>query len=255
MTDTRNTKDGTFVVDGNRIDRESQKILIRLNESQWTYATSLRENAELSQNGQVFYRMEEHLIPAGLVEEAGREDDATAYRGRRQFRLTAAGASWLSDHEETVAVPKSRAETQQMVYEANEAAESARDSVQSYRKDLHRLKKDVEETTDKVDEWMDTKNNHWQDLERRSSRTRTLAEDNAQSIESVEDRVSSIERNRSQSVQNTAARFTDNEDSIEELREENATLRKEVEELQAVVVEMGEEMNRGRIDKLRRRFS
>jgi chromosome segregation ATPase len=252
MSNNRNAKDGTFVVDGNRIDRESQKILIRLNESQWTYATSLRDVAELSQNGQVFYRMEEYLIPAGLVEEKAREDDATAYRGRRKFRLTRTGSSWLDEHEEAVAVPKSRAETQQMAYEAKEAAESAKDSVQEYRKKVNRIKNTAEDVEDDVNEWMATKNNHWKDLERRSSHTKSRSKDNEASVKSLKGRVSSIESDCKQKMK---PRLTDNEKSIEELQAENAQLRRALGELQRQVDEIIEEMEKGRLDRLREKIA
>ena len=81
----------TLEKDGNRIDRASQVILRALNGGdEWVRGKTLREAADLSQNGQVFYRMEEHLIPSGLTQEAAR----TERNGRvepRQFRLTEEG--------------------------------------------------------------------------------------------------------------------------------------------------------------------
>lgn len=248
MTDNPDAPGGTIVTDGTRIDRASQKILTRLNESKWTYATKLREAAELSQNRQVFYRMEEHLIPAGFVEEAEREESETGYQDRRKFRLTTAGSMWLDGHVEDVAVPKSRSETQEMAYEAQEAAESAKSSVQSYRKKLHRLKESTKEALETVSDEVDTHDSRLMDVERRSRSTKREAEQ-------LSDGLAELESDHDELAELSKDRFENQESEIVGLREENAELREELEELQSEVVEMHEEMNRGWVERIRRKLS
>lgn len=218
-------------------------MLLALNKRDRLRGASLRKSAELSQNTQVFYRMEEHLIPAGLVTEHDRRHE----QDQRRFSLTDAGASWLEAHEEEVAMPKSRVETQQMAHEALEEASSAKKSVQDYRHKVSEMKSDVEETADHVEQWISRKNDHWQDLERRSDRTRTLAEEN-------EERVDNIEKNRSRSIQRTASRFTDNEEAIAALQTEVQSLQEENEQLRAMIEAIQEEMKKGHLDRLRERL-
>ncbi|MDN4015169.1 hypothetical protein QX233_22230, partial [Chryseobacterium gambrini] len=77
----------TLEKDGHRIDRASQVMLRALNgDEEWVRGQTLREAADLSQNGQVFYRMEEHLLPTGLAQEAARRE-RNGHVEPRQFRL------------------------------------------------------------------------------------------------------------------------------------------------------------------------
>lgn len=127
--------------DSTRVDKPSQKVLTRLNTNDWVHTGDLQDAAELSQNTQVLYRMEKHLIPAGLVEEADRPN--TDYP--RQFRLTKAGERFIREHSKEIAQPTDLLETQKMASEALNEASSAKQSVQDYRKKLYRLKQRIEE--------------------------------------------------------------------------------------------------------------
>lgn len=135
-----------------RIDRPSQIILGGLNTDEWMFGEPLREAADLGQNQQVFYRMDTHLLPAGLVEEKPREDRSPGYEQARQFRLTDRGAEWVDDHAGEIARPATREETQRMVTEARDDAASAKASVQNYRKKLSRMKRHVEDIREDVAE-------------------------------------------------------------------------------------------------------
>lgn len=249
MSQATNAPQGTIVIDENRIDRASQKLLTRLASSDWLYGTNLRQAAELSQNAQVFYRMEEHLIPAGFVEEKEREHErGSGFHERRQFRLTAKGQQWLDEHEYEVAVPKSRPETQEMAYDAKEAAESAKDSVQSYRKKLHRLKEKVEESFEKVGNHLQQHDSRLMEVESRSANTKYRTQQLTEELEEVSDRVQDVERKREDLAELSSDRFDDQQTEIDELGTQ-------IEELQAEVVEINEEMNRGHIERWRRKFS
>lgn len=246
MSQATNAPQGTIMVDENRIDRASQKLLIRLSTSNWLYGSNLRRAAELSQNVQVFYRMEEHLMPAGFVEEKEREHErGSGFHERRQFRLTSKGHLWLDEHEYEVAVPKSRPETQEMAYEAQETAESAKNSVQSYRKKLHRLKETVEET---IEERLDTHDSRLMKVESRAANTQYRTQQLTEDLEEVSDCVQDVERKRSDLAELSSDRFDDQQTEIDELSEQ-------IEELQAEVVEINEAMNRGHIERWRRKFS
>lgn len=135
-----------------KIDRPSQIILGALRDSDWSYAGPLRDAADLDQNAQVFYRMEQYLSPAGFVEEQDRADQPPGYEEPRQFRLTAQGAEWVENHAAEIATPATRLETQQMARDAHDTAESAHSSVQSYRKKLYRLRQHVEDVDDELSE-------------------------------------------------------------------------------------------------------
>lgn len=136
----------------NRIDRPSQIILGALNTDEWMLGEPLRDAAELGQNQQVFYRMDNHLLPAGLVEEKPRENRPTGYEQARQFRLTERGADWVDEHTGEISRPATREETQQMATQARDDAASAKASVQNYRKKLSRMKGHVEDLGDDLAE-------------------------------------------------------------------------------------------------------
>lgn len=142
----------TLHADENRIDRPSQIILGVLNDEEWMFGEPLRDAADLGQNQQVFYRMDTHLLPAGLVEEKPRAERPHGYEEARQFRLTDRGADWVDAHASEIDRPATREETQQMVVAARDDAASAKASVQNYRKKLSRLKTHVEDLGEDISE-------------------------------------------------------------------------------------------------------
>lgn len=172
----------------NRIDRASQIMLGGLRNAGWSFAGPLADLAELEQNTQVFYRMDHHLKPAGLVEEAEREERRPGYEQPRQFRLTEQGEQWVNDHVQEIAMPATREETQRMARDAKDAAESARDSVQSYRKKLSRMKGRVEDLGDELAE-VDSRHAHDYDhiehVDRLSRKAHHRAHENQRAIEDV----------------------------------------------------------------------
>ena len=186
----------TLEKDGNRIDRASQVILRALNGGdEWVRGKTLREAADLSQNGQVFYRMEEHLIPSGLTQEAAR----TERNGRvepRQFRLTEEGAAWIEEHAEALAIPTTREETAAKAGEAYEAAESARSSVQNYRKKLHRVKgrvDEVDEAIGEIEETQERLNLNVLSTSDRSESNEERSKETAEAVAELKERVGEIE--------------------------------------------------------------
>ncbi len=232
--------------DGTRIDRPSQKILTRLNQVDWMHTGTLQNAAELSQNGQVLYRLEEHLIPGGLVEEGKRRTD----QDTRRFRLTRTGGEWLDAHQEEVARPASRVETQQMAHEALEEASSAKESVQNYRKKVSRIDGKVNDVEDDVDELEEQTDSIDTSVEYHSGSLQGLRDRKADEadVEDLDDemnsRIEELKEQQKESVNYLGGK-------IEELREEIAELQQENEELWEVI----EKMQRGRIEKFRDRFS
>lgn len=133
-----------------RIDSASQLMLRALFEEgesdEWVRALYLRRAADLSENRQVFYRMERYLIPAGLVEEQPRESSEDL----RQFRLTTRGKQWVEEHAAEVFTPATREEIREYAREGYDAGTSAKQSVQNYRKKLNRVKTRVDGMSDDV---------------------------------------------------------------------------------------------------------
>jgi chromosome segregation ATPase len=189
-------------VGGHRIDRPSQIILGELKTKEWTLAKPLAELAELGQNTQVFYRMDNHLKPVGLVEEQEREDRPTGYEEPRRFRLTDEGELWVEGHAQEIHTPATRAETQHMARDAHDAAESAKDSVQSYRKKIHRLKGRVEEL---------------EELPERVRETETKLTYQAESLDDIRESVKDTQQSHDQFVDDVHEEFTDVHGEIDAL--------------------------------------
>lgn len=244
--------------DGNRLDSASQKILWALrnpwSDRGWIRGGALRKSAELSQNRQVFYRVEKYLAPAGLVEERERRSEDYP----REFRLTDEGREWVDAHEETLRAPTSRRETQQMALEAVDEAEAAKDSVQNYRKKVHRIKSDVDDLKDRSGEHAD----RFDEVTDRLDDLHSLAWGNATDIRDlqnlkVDDRESRERINAAkqevvaenhrlaEQVEALERAVEDAHGGIETLREENTVLR---ERLDAV----GDELDKSWTKKLRR---
>lgn len=230
--------------DGSRIDAASQKILIRLREGGWTYTGDLREAAELSQNSQVLYRLEEYLIPAEFV----RESDRTREDDPRRFQMTGAGQMWVDNRAETLAHPASREETQEMAYEALQEAQSAKDSVQSYRQKVHTIRDHV----DGVDEAVEQAAKEFRSAERSAKHAKSDAREAksrsrkaSNKVEKMDDRLQAVEHDQQQSEESFENRLDAHESAIRDLRQENDELREETERLRSEVDVLREEMDRG----------
>jgi ABC-type multidrug transport system fused ATPase/permease subunit len=171
-----------------RIDNESQLILHGLRGGEWVRALKLRRAAGLDENRQVFYRMEKHLIPGGLVEEQERESSDEM----RLFRLTSLGAEWVEERGRELEMPTTREQVQKYALEGYEAGTSAKESVQDYRKKLHRLKRRVERTEDDIAEVEDGQRESDKDVEylrERSQAIRMRSIGNNNRLDSLEDDV------------------------------------------------------------------
>lgn len=153
-----------------RIDNQSQLILHRLRGGEWVRALKLRRAANLDENRQVFYRMEKHLIPGGLVEEQERAGSGEM----RLFRLTSRGAEWVEERGRELEMPTTHEQIQNYALEGYEAGTSAKESVQTYRKKLHRLKRRVERAEDDFEEVEDDQRETNKDVEYLRERTQAI---------------------------------------------------------------------------------
>ena len=119
------------------------------------YGGELRKAADLNENTQVFYRMENYLKPSGLVVEAARAEE----RDARQFQLTEEGAEWVEEHAEEIVAPANREEIAELAHEGYKAGTSAKESVQNYRKKVNRVKNRLDETCEDVRDLEDQEEN------------------------------------------------------------------------------------------------
>lgn len=171
-----------------KIDNQSQLILWELRDGEWERALILRRAANLTENRQVFYRMEKYLIPAGLVEEQPRENQDAL----RRFRLTEKGKEWVEDRGNKLRTPTTHEQIQKYALEGYEAGTDAKESVQNYRKKLHRLKRRVERAEDDIEQVEDDQRENDKDvqyLRERSQAVRKRSIRNNNWLESLQDEV------------------------------------------------------------------
>ena len=207
----------TLEKDGHRIDRASQVMLRALNgDEEWVRGQTLREAADLAQNGQVFYRMEEHLLPTGLAQEAARRE-RNGHVEPRQFRLTDEGKGWVDEHADLLAIPTTREEAAAKAGAAYEAAESARSSVQNYRKKLHRVKGRVEEL---------------EELPERVRETETRLNYQAESLDEIRSQATEVAEAHTEFAGETREALDRQREEIEALRAENSALEERIERLE-----------------------
>lgn len=171
-----------------RIDNQSQLMLWQLRNGEWERALTLRRAANLKENRQVFYRMENYLIPAGLVEEHPRENPDEL----RRFRLTERGVDWVENRGKKLKMPTTHEQIQKYALEGYEAGTDAKESVQNYRKKLHRLKRRVERAEDDIEEVEDDQRENDKDvqyLRERSQAVRKRSIRNNNWLDSLQDEV------------------------------------------------------------------
>jgi hypothetical protein len=139
---------GELSADGYKVDGPSQRMLRALRGGGWQYSGSLRDAAELDDNRQVSYRMEQYLGPAGLAVEAVRDEPE---KEARRFKLTDEGEAWVEAHAEELLAPTSREEIADLAQQGYMEGTEAKDSVQSYRKKLSRYRNQVEEVREQLE--------------------------------------------------------------------------------------------------------
>ncbi len=188
---------GELSADGYRIDGPSQRMLRALRGGEWQYSATLRDAADLEDNRQVSYRVEEYLGPAGLVLEAARQEPE---KEARRFKLTDEGEAWVEAHAEELLAPTDREEIAELAQQGYTEGTEAKDSVQGYRKKLSRYKSQVEEVREQLNHIQnhhDEYFNRVSSVEKESEDSRARSKEAKQGVkelrEAVEDRAT-IER-------------------------------------------------------------
>ena len=196
---------------------------------------TLREAADRAQNGQVFYRMEEHLLPTGLAQEAARTE-RNRHVEPRQFRLTEECKEWVEEHADALAISTTR----------EEAAESARSSVQNYRKKLHRVKGRVDGLDEEVEEIASAQEGmdmQQVSLSRRSQQNEERSKETTETVKELREWVSEVE--------DTVARLEEEAALRERRTQEESKARDEFLRADlAEVRELAERANRSWWDRL-----
>ena len=188
---------GELSADGYRIDGPSQRMLRALRGGEWQYSATLRDAADLEDNRQVSYRVEEYLGPAGLVLEAARQEPE---KEARRFKLTDEGEAWVEAHAEELLAPTDREEIAELAQQGYTEGTEAKDSVRGYRKKLSRYKSQVEEVREQLNHIQnhhDEYFNRVSSVEKESEDSRARSKEAKQGVkelrEAVEDRAT-IER-------------------------------------------------------------
>ena len=173
-------------INGHEISPSSQRILLALENGDWKYSRHLCEPANLDDNGKVAYRMEAHLIPAGLAEEKPRDDE----NDPRQFKLTEEGQKQVEKYQRELEAPSTREEIAEMAQEGYEAGTSAKKSVQEYRKKVSDIRVQLNDTRDTVGEIehrQEVKGPTVELIEERSDNNKSRLERVEQEVEDLEE--------------------------------------------------------------------
>lgn len=196
-------------------------MLWELREGGWERALTLRRAANLDENRQVFYRMENYLIPGGLVEEHDRENPDDM----RRFRLTEAGTAWVENRGKKLKMPTTHDQIQKYALEGYEAGTDAKESVQNYRKKLHRLKRRVEraeENVETIEESEDRNAKEIQYLDERTQAVRGRSQRNKNWLDELQDEVD--DRETIQSVDDVRNDVSDAERRLNSVETKQAGL-------------------------------
>ena len=180
---------GELSADGYKVDGPSQRMLRALRGGGWQYSGSLRGAAELDDNRQVSYRMEQYLSPAGLVVEAVREEPE---KEARRFKLTDEGKAWVEAHAEELLAPTSREEIADLAQQGYTEGTEAKDSVQNYRKKLSRYKNQVEEVREQLEHIRDHHDEYFnrvRSVEKESEDSRERSKEAKQGVEELREAV------------------------------------------------------------------
>jgi hypothetical protein len=180
---------GELSADGYKLDGSSQRMLRALRGGGWQYSASLRDAAELEDNRQVSYRMEQYLSPAGLVVEAVREEPE---KEARRFKLTDEGEAWVEAHAEELLAPTSREEIADLAQQGYTEGTEAKDSVQGYRKKLSRYKNQVEEVREQLEHIRDHHDEYFnrvRSVEKESEDSRARSKEAKQGVKELREAV------------------------------------------------------------------
>ena len=180
---------GELAADGYKLDGPSQRMLRALRGGDWHYSAILRDAAELEDNRQVSYRVEQYLAPAGLVVEAVREEPE---KEARRFKLTDEGEAWVEVHAEELLAPTNREEIADLARQGYTEGTEAKESVQNYRKKLSRYKNQVEEVREQLEHIRDHHDEYFnrvRSVEKESEDSRARSKEAKQGVEELREAV------------------------------------------------------------------
>lgn len=188
---------GELSADGYKVDGPSQQILRALRGGGWVSSGALRDAADLEDNRQVSYRMENHLGPAGLVLEAVRDDPE---RESRKFKLSEEGEVWVEDHAEELLAPTTREEIADLAQQGYKEGTEAKESVQNYRKKLSRYKNQVENVREQLEHIRDHHDEYFnrvRSVEKESEDSRERSKEAKQGVKELREAVGTRATNES----------------------------------------------------------
>jgi len=144
------------------LDRASERILLELADKDagrrislgLAGSTNRLNTSELARSvgfdhtGSAKYRLEEKLVPAGLVERIPPEVDVGG--APVHWQLTKDGARWVEDNREDLEVPQTPEEAVDVAREARNVADQARTSAGSANEEARKVRKEFDDLEGEV---------------------------------------------------------------------------------------------------------
>lgn len=189
-------------------------------------AAPLRDAAGLSQNQQVHYRMNEYLVPFGLVRKSSEQQEQPG--GRKNaiiYELRERGREWLREHGEDI----ERAVDAAKVVES---LERTRETVVEFSSRMDRLEERYQTRTDTISRHSDRLGKTANRISELDSQMDSLA--SVDRVHEMDERLSDVIRAHNRVVNEELEQV---EDRLSELEDEVETLRSRVVESDDVIVE------------------
>lgn len=144
------------------LDRESERILIELKAKYDAgksaghapgrgriHTGALARAVGLKHTGSAKYRLEEKLVPAGLVNRVGKRYDGGG--APVDWELTAQGREWVEENRESLEIPQTPEEAVDVARDVRSVADQARSAAGSANESVRRLREEFGELEDDVE--------------------------------------------------------------------------------------------------------
>lgn len=205
------------------VDRLSQKMLVALDDGP-KKATELLDQADIDNYGKLSHRMDQHLLPAGLVDEM--------HTVSRKFRITDSGREFVQEHRLEVRTLDEVAEVALNNKNRAESISGTLGSLSSRVDDLEKTKR-VEPVAESLEDMRQAlflpAENRYNSIEK----DRWLAEENMQQIGQLQGEMNSLQRrvdNLADKLEDAQENTVGNGREIVEIRQQQESRENQVDQ-------------------------
>lgn len=221
---------GALEYDGYRVDETAQICLRVLRDRREPVTTGeLRESSDVEQNAQIRYRMDEYLIPSGMVERGPDTESSGKGPESATWRITDRGVEWVDEHEQEIEDARDAAQIVDSLRITREVVDRVDERLDELEGDVDTIQERIHRTEGKADAVVEDSDEAYNRVTRRLDEFGEELESVGEDVEDLEAAVDEQEVRMQSVVEEVNEGFESMSERIERLDESVQEVRKRQE--------------------------